>query len=954
MFRYRYSETVSSRLPEPDAVDQDLLELLRSNIISKPIESPFGGKLPVVYADHTASGQGLRFVEDYVSNEVLSVYGNTHSLSTSTARFSTMLRAEAREIIRNYFNAGPEYAVIFAGNGATGAIAKFVSIFIKSNGFSKSTECIEQDRWGAYRCSVCDVRLKNDAAVNAHLHTETHLRKVGISDNSTVLPSTRPPLLIIIDPRAHHSLLLPFREIQSNSSLPFELVIVSLPEEVSDLRALLSERGNSSTVSCIALLSVASNVTGEVRNVYEISKLVREYGGLVAWDAAAVGGHFRLDVSPASDSLSSADFVFLSPHKLLGGVGASGVLLAKRCLLKNPIPGTVGGGVVFFVSDRGHSYIRNEEEREEAGTPNIVADIRAGLAFHVQHKISNSLNINDIEENMKKRFLERVGHKLIVLCSKSSSVTSSSNDLPSSVAIVSFNVPYVSGILLHSNFVVAVLNDVFGIQARGGCACAGPFAQRLLNIEGRPTELIETALERSGLDILRPAFVRVGFHYSMTEVEVGWICDAVDWVATNGWKLLRGYTVDVVTGEWRKRGGDLAKGRVWISNLFAKSRPADHSTDTLTVAELGANAIASCERTPIDQIPDTKFSYEYASLVWFALPTDYRCSALNGSAPVLDERVLRTPLGPTLGLSNVELSQSEGQGPIVVDAVPNGLIEVKRKKGLLEVPRKLRATVATALGDFEMIRPGDRVLIGLSGGKDSLALLHILRAIQRKAPFKFEIAAATVDPMTPEYQPEPLIAYMAELGVTYHMLREPIMELAKTHMDPKNVSICSFCSRMKRGLLYKCMRDNNYSVLALGQHLDDLAESFLMSAFRNSILRTMKAHYTVETGDLRVIRPLIYVRERQTEAFAKAAGLPIIRDNCPACFAAPKERRRIKMLLSEEEHANEGVFASLVKCMRPLMARNVARDDADDEEGDYNAEEALQPCADGVCPINRK
>lgn len=181
----------------------------------------------------------------------------------------------------------------------------------------------------------------------------------------------------------------------------------------------------------------------------------------------------------------------------------------------------------------------------------------------------------------------------------------------------------------------------------------------------------------------------------------------------------------------------------------------------------------------------------------------------------------------------------------------------------------------------------------------------------------------------------------------FHFLSAPIIELAKSAMTVKQ-SICSFCSRMKRGMLYACMRENGYNVLALGHHLDDLAESFLMSCFRNGALSTMKANYFVKERDLRVIRPLIYVREKMTSEFANDAQLPIIRDNCPACFAAPKERHRIKMLLSSEEYQNQSLFFSLLQAMRPLIGISQTTEEEDD---DRTAEEILLPCSDGNCPL---
>jgi len=232
-------------------------------------------------------------------------------------------------------------------------------------------------------------------------------------------------------------------------------------------------------------------------------------------------------------------------------------------------------------------------------------------------------------------------------------------------------------------------------------------------------------------------------------------------------------------------------------------------------------------------------------------------------------------------------------------------------------PKSLLRPVGRAISDYEMIREGDRILVGLSGGKDSLSLLHVLLHLQRHAPVKFEVAALTVDPMVEGFEPAQLKPYLAKLGVPYFFEAQPIMELAKEHMGKP--SYCSFCSRIKRGIMYRILRDEGYNVLALGQHLDDLAESFLMSAFHGGQLRTMKASYLNDAGDVRVIRPMVYVRECQTAAFAKEACLPVIPDSCPACFQMPTQRQHMKELLAAEEANNKLLFKSLLTTLKPLM-----------------------------------
>lgn len=246
---------------------------------------------------------------------------------------------------------------------------------------------------------------------------------------------------------------------------------------------------------------------------------------------------------------------------------------------------------------------------------------------------------------------------------------------------------------------------------------------------------------------------------------------------------------------------------------------------------------------------------------------------------------------------------------------------VKPTGKFFQPPKKILKLVGQAIKDWNMIEDGDRLLLGLSGGKDSLALLHTLVALQKRAPIKFEIACATVDPQTDSFNPSSLIPYLQSLNITYHYLSEPIVELAKQKLQGD--SLCAFCSRFKRGLLYSCCRNFKYNKLVLAQHLDDLVESFMMSALHNGQIRTMKANYKIEAGDVRVIRPFIYVREQQTRDFSQNSKFPIINENCPACFEQPKERDRVKKLMAQEESMVPSLFFNLKKALIPFMHEDV-------------------------------
>ena len=201
-------------------------------------------------------------------------------------------------------------------------------------------------------------------------------------------------------------------------------------------------------------------------------------------------------------------------------------------------------------------------------------------------------------------------------------------------------------------------------------------------------------------------------------------------------------------------------------------------------------------------------------------------------------------------------------------------------------PPKMMRLITQAVIQWNMIEEGDRLLLGLSGGKDSLSLLHGLLECKRKMPINFEIEVCTIDPMTPSFDPSPLIPYVESLGLKYHYIRDNIVNRANAAgKDGKIVSsLCAYCARMKRGNLYTCARTNKCNKLVLAQHLDDCAESFLMSVMHNGFLRTMKAHYKIDAGDLSVIRPMVYCRESLMTNFAKSENLPVINENCPGTF----------------------------------------------------------------------
>lgn len=235
----------------------------------------------------------------------------------------------------------------------------------------------------------------------------------------------------------------------------------------------------------------------------------------------------------------------------------------------------------------------------------------------------------------------------------------------------------------------------------------------------------------------------------------------------------------------------------------------------------------------------------------------------------------------------------------------------------IKPPKLLVKPVGRAISDFGMIKAGDKILLAVSGGKDSLSLFHILRHFYSASPVKFELGVVTIDPQVEGFEPKALDVFFKKFDTPYFFEEFPIMEQAKESM--RGDSYCSFCSRIKRGLMYKVARREGYNVLALGQHLDDLAESLMMSMCHNGKIQTMKAHYINDEKDLRIIRPLVYVRERQLADFAKNTDLPVIADSCPACYKMPTEREHFKQWLLDEEKRNKNLYKNLLSAMKPML-----------------------------------
>jgi selenocysteine lyase/cysteine desulfurase len=558
--------------PRPNA----LIDLVRASVIGEDeaVLGPFGIRR-VTYADYTASGRSLSFIEDYIRDSVLPLYANTHTESSGTGLQTTRFREEARRLVLEGVGGDHgRHAVVFCGSGSTAAINRLVDVL------QLRLPADLDDRWGL---------------------------------RSRIPPAQRP--VVFIGPYEHHSNELPWRESIAD--------VVTIREDrdgyidLAQLELELASYGDRPLR--IGSFSAASNVTGIVSNTYAISRLLHEHGALSFFDFAAAAPYISMEMDPPGDPLAYKDAIFISPHKFIGGPGTPGVLVARRELFRNSVPGMPGGGTVAYVNPFEHVYLSDIEQREEGGTPAIVESIRAGLVF----QLKAAVGVEAIRER-EHDFVHRAMHRW----EANPSIEILGSHQAERLSIVSFVVRH-DRRYLHHNFIVALLNDLFGIQSRGGCSCAGPYGHRLLGIDIETSHEFEREIAR-GCEGIKPGWVRVNFNYFISEAVFEFILDAVDLVATEGWRLLPDYAFDPAAGLWRHRDG-LPEPPLSLRDIgYADGRMAyqghrRHEPESqLATYVAEARALLADRPRPLaaPTIDAGAVGPDFEALRWFLLPED--------------------------------------------------------------------------------------------------------------------------------------------------------------------------------------------------------------------------------------------------------------------------------------------------------------------------------------------
>ena len=495
------SDLAEARSPaEPSALPTDsMLAWVRKNIYGSDLQVPGPyGPHPRRYFDYTASGLPFRPIEEMLQKHVLPFMSNTHSMSSYASEMITGFVEEAYSKVRRAMRGNDDDIVVFTGSGATGAVNKLIS-------------CL-------------GIRLPE-------------MLQQRFNWTSQIPPEERP--IVILSRMEHHSNDLPWRE--SIADIEYVGYDKSGRANWRDVERILSSPEHRDRKLKIGTFTAASNVTGVLNDTKALAAAMHEHGGLAFFDFAAAGPYVPIDLHPEDNPAYQKDAIFLSIHKFTGGPQSPGLLVGNRKLFASRAPAEPGGGTVLYTSPWEYRYHDDLEQREESGTPAIVSIIRGGLAFDLKNAMGERL----------QRLKDHCVATAVTAWRDHPKITILGPD-PLSVHRLGILSIIIDDGELHHNLAVRLLNDLYGIQVRGGCMCAGTYGHDLLRIDQSQSKSIRNALDE-GKIAEKPGWIRISFGPAVSSDDLDTLIKAVPHVAEHWRDYLDDYVLDPDTAEWRHR-----------------------------------------------------------------------------------------------------------------------------------------------------------------------------------------------------------------------------------------------------------------------------------------------------------------------------------------------------------------------------------------------------------------
>ncbi|MCF8309221.1 MAG: aminotransferase class V-fold PLP-dependent enzyme [Bacteroidales bacterium] len=469
---------------------EKFFEPFRNNIIGhqQSFTTPYGER-QMIYADWIGSGRYYRPIEDRLVNQFGPYIGNTHTETSTTGTLMTNAYHYAQHLIKQHVNAGENDAIIFAGSGMTAAINKMQRILgLKSCGVLKKKECIRE----------------KERPVVFITHMEHHSNHTSWYETIADVVQLKPDNNLLVD-------------------------LNDLEEKLKAYRDRKLKIGS---------FTAASNVTGIETAYHKMARLMHEYNGLCFVDFAASAPYVDINMHPGDD-MDKLDGIFFSPHKFLGGPGTSGIMIFDSNIYKSPVPDHPGGGTVDWTNPWGeYKYIDDVEAREDGGTPGFLQAIKASLACELKQQM-HPVNMRKREDQLLEKAFPRM--------EAMNGVNILADQIKERLGVISFYIDEV-----HYNLGVKLLNDLAGIQTRGGCACAGTYGHFLLNVSYEDSHRITELINHGDLS-MKPGWIRISLHPTMTDQELETFLDTLEYITENHRELAKDYHYNNHTNEYHHR-----------------------------------------------------------------------------------------------------------------------------------------------------------------------------------------------------------------------------------------------------------------------------------------------------------------------------------------------------------------------------------------------------------------